>query len=257
MISKNISELLSLEGKNALITGGGSGLGYAIAEKFTKAGARVVITGRREEVLKEAVRKLGDKATYAVNDIREFDSLTAMVEQIETEIGAIEILVNNAGVNLKKIATEVTNEEFINIIQTNLIGLFILTREVSLKMLARRSGSIIMITSMAALYGIPGVAAYSASKSGVLGLTRTLAVDLSPHGIRVNAIAPGFIESPMLLKAMDVDPEREQKVLGRTPMNMFGKPEHIANAALYLASDMAEFVTGTNIPVDGGNSIGF
>ena len=257
MIPKNISELLSLEGKNALITGGGSGLGLAIAEKFIDAGARVVITGRREDVLREAVRKLGDNSYYIVNDIREAGSLKTLVGQIETEIGAIEILVNNAGINLKKLATNVSNEEFINIIQTNLIGLFILTREVSKKMINRKRGSIIMITSMAALYGIPGVAAYSASKSGVLGLTRTLAVDLSPHGIRVNAIAPGFIESPMLLKAMNADPERKQKVLGRTPMNMFGKPEHIANTALYLASDMAEFVTGTNIPVDGGNSIGF
>ena len=249
--------MLSLDGKVALVTGGGTGLGYAIADKFTNAGARVIITGRHENVLNKAVQKLGENSAYFVNDIRDYDSLKPLVSRIESEEGPIEVLVNNAGVNLKKMATEVTDEEFINIIQTNLVGLFILTREVSSQMIQRERGSIIMITSMAALYGIPGVTAYSASKSGVLGLTRTLAVDLSPHGIRVNAIAPGFIESPMLLKAMQADPEREQKVLGRTPMKSFGKPDHVANAALYLASDMSKFVTGTNIPVDGGNSIGF
>lgn len=260
MIGKNISKLqniVSLDGKIALITGGGTGLGYAIARKFINAGAKVIITGRREDILKKAVQDLGDNADYVVNDIRDYSSLRPLVNRIEKEKGPIEVLVNNAGVNLKKMAIEVTDEEFINIIQTNLVGLFVLTREVSSKMMQRERGSIIMITSMAALYGIPGVTAYSASKSGVLGLTRTLAVDLSPHGIRVNAIAPGFIESPMLLQAMKADPERKQKVLGRTPMKSFGKPDHVANAALYLASDMSKFVTGTNIPIDGGNSIGF
>lgn len=252
-----MNDLFSLEGKVALVTGGGTGLGFAIAQTFTAAGATVVITGRRENVLREAVGKLGDSARYIVNDIRELKTLPELVSKIEDEIGPIEILVNNAGVNLKKIATEITDEEFSNIIQTNLNGLFSLTREVGKKMVARKHGSIIMITSMAAMYGLSQVAAYSASKSGVLGMTRVLASDLSPEGVRVNAIAPGFIESPMLLKALDADPERKNKVLGRTPMKDFGHPEDIAYAALYLASDAARFVTGINLPVDGGNSIGF
>lgn len=232
-------------------------MGFAVAQKFTEAGAHVIITGRREDVLQKAVQSLQSKADYFVNDIRDINSLGPLVEQVESQYGPIDVLVNNAGVNLKKFATEVTNEEFTNVIQTNLIGLFILTREVSKKMMERKRGNIINITSMAAIYGIPEVTAYAASKSGVLGLTRSLAVDLSPYGIRVNAIAPGFIESPMLLKAMKADPERESKVLSRTPMQTFGKPDDIANAALYLASDMAEFITGINMPVDGGNSIGF
>ena len=250
-------DLFSLEGKLALITGGGTGLGFAIAKTFSRAGARVVITGRRETVLEEAVEKLGESSQYIVNDIRDLKTLPKLVEEIENDMGVIDILVNNAGVNLKKIATQISDEEFSNIIQTNLTGLFALTREVSKKMVARKKGSIIMITSMAAMYGLSQVAAYSASKSGVLGMTRVLASDLSPDGVRVNAIAPGFIESPMLLKALNADPDRKNRVLARTPMKEFGKPEDISYAALYLASDASRFVTGVNLPVDGGNSIGF
>ncbi len=252
-----MNDLFSLEDRVALVTGGGTGLGFAIARTFIDAGATVVITGRRESVLREATEKLGQSSQYIVNDIRELKTLPELVDRIENEIGPIDILVNNAGVNLKKTAIEITDEEFSNIIQTNLNGLFSLTREVGKKMVSRKRGSIIMITSMAAIYGLSQVAAYSASKSGVLGMTRVLASDFSPDGVRVNAIAPGFIESPMLLKALDADPERKNKVLGRTPMKDFGKPEDIAYAALYLASDAARFVTGINLPVDGGNSIGF
>ncbi|HKI46535.1 MAG TPA: SDR family oxidoreductase, partial [Balneolales bacterium] len=197
-----MNDLFSLEDRVALVTGGGTGLGLAIAKTFIDAGATVVITGRRKDVLREATEKLGQSSHYIVNDIRELKTLPALANQIETEIGPIDILVNNAGVNLKKIATEITDDEFSNIIQTNLNGLFSLTREVAKKMVARKRGSIIMITSMAAMYGLSQVAAYSASKSGVLGMTRVLASDLSPEGVRVNAIAPGFIESPMLLKAL-------------------------------------------------------
>lgn len=124
-------------------------------------------------------------------------------------------------------------------------------------MIERKRGSIINITSMAAMYGIPKVAAYSASKTGVLGLTRALAADFSPHGIRVNAIAPGFIESPMHHEAFNSDPERKRRVLERTPMEKFGLPEDVAYAAVYLASDASGFITGIQLPVDGGNSIGF
>ncbi len=252
-----MDNVFSLKDRLALVTGGGTGLGFAIAQVFVQAGAEVVITGRRGDVLKEAVGKLGKSSHYVVNDIRDLDSLPGLVDRVESDFAPIDVLVNNAGVNLKKTAVEVTNEEFSNIIQTNLTGLFALTREVAKRMVTRGKGSIVMITSMAAMYGLPQVAAYGASKSGVLGMTRILASDLSPHGVRVNAIAPGFIESPMLLNALNADPERRNKVLGRTPMQDFGRAEDIGYAALYLASDAARFVTGVNLPVDGGNSIGF
>lgn len=247
----------SLSGKLALVTGGGTGLGLGIAHAFIQAGARVVITGRREDVLQNACQQLGPMASCQVNDIADLASIPVLVETIERQQGPIDILVNNAGINLKKHTLEVSDEEFQAIIQTNLVGLFALTREVAKGMTARKSGSVIMITSMAAMYGLSLVSAYAASKSAVLGMTRVLASDLSPHGIRVNAIAPGFIESPMLFKALNADPERKQKVTGRTPLGGFGQPADIGFAAVYLASDAARFVTGINLPVDGGNSIGF
>jgi NAD(P)-dependent dehydrogenase (short-subunit alcohol dehydrogenase family) len=132
-----------------------------------------------------------------------------------------------------------------------------MSREVVKDMLKRNSGCIINISSMAAQYGLPKVIAYSASKTAIDGLTRAMAVELSPNGIRVNAIAPGFIYSDMTAKALDSDPERKAKVFGRTPMGHMGQPEDIGQAALYLASDGAKYVTGVVLPVDGGNSIGF
>ena len=251
------NSLFDLTNKLAIVTGGGTGLGFGISKAYLAAGAKVVITGRREEVLKEAVEKLGSSASFQVNDVADTSSLPAFVEEVESTFGEIDILVNNAGINLKKHLTEVSDEEFQRIIQTNVNGLFSLTREVAKKMIPRKRGAIINITSMAAMYGIPNVTAYTSAKTAVLGMTKSLAVDLSPEGIRVNAIAPGFIDSPMLRKAFDSDPEREKRVLQRTPMHKLGAPEDVAAAAVFLASDAAKFVTGVNLPVDGGNSIGF
>lgn len=247
-----------LTDKIAVITGGGTGLGFGISEAFMKAGSeKVILTGRREHVLKDACRQLGCGAEYIVNDVRELETLPWLAGEIENRFGPVDILVNNAGVNQKKETLEVSDGDFEGIIQTNLNGVFALSREIGKKMAERKRGSIINITSMAALYGIPQVAAYTASKSGVLGLTRALATDLSPLGIRVNSIAPGFIESPMLHQAFNSDPDRKRRVLERTPMGRLGTPEDIALAAVYLASDASKFITGINLPVDGGNSIGF
>lgn len=232
-------------------------MGFGISKAFVEAGSKVVITGRREKVLADACKELNCNADYVVNDVTVLGSLPGLVKDIEDRLGPIDILVNNAGINQKKDTLDVTNEEFERIIETNLKGLFVLAREIGKKMIERNRGSIINITSMAAIYGIPKVTAYTASKTGVLGLTRALAADFSPHGIRVNAIAPGFIESPMLHRAFNADPERKRRVLERTPMGRFGTPEDIANAAVYLASDASRFVTGIQLPVDGGNSIGF
>jgi NAD(P)-dependent dehydrogenase (short-subunit alcohol dehydrogenase family) len=246
-----------LQNKTVLITGGGTGLGFGIAKAMIGAGAEVIITGRREAPLQEATALLGNKSHYHIHDVTQTSTAARLVQDIEDLYGPLDVLVNNAGINMKKPALEVSDDEFSQIIQTNLNGLFSLTREAAKKMVARKQGSIIMITSMAAVYGIPQVPAYTASKSAVLGLTRTLACDFSPHGVRINAIAPGFIETPMLAKAMQNDENRKNKVLGRTPMGTFGKPEDIGYAAVYLASDAAKFVNGVQLCVDGGNSIGF
>ena len=249
--------VFSLEGKLALITGGGSGIGFHIAQCMVQAGAKVVITGRRESVLQEAVESLGTKATHFVNDITKLATIPQLIADIEEANGPIDILVNNAGINMKKHAVEVTDEDFDRIIQTNLHAVFSITRETGKRMVERKQGSIIMITSMAALYGIDRVVAYTASKSAVGGMVKALSTEFSPYNVRINAVAPGFIETPMMLTAMNGDPARRDKAMDRTPMGIWGKPDDVGWAVVYLASPAAKFITGVSLPVDGGNSIGF
>ena len=249
--------VFSLEGKIALITGGGSGIGYDIAQCMAHAGATVIITGRREHALQEATAALGESAHYVVNDVTELDTLEGLVETIVNTYGEIDILVNNAGINMKKPALEVTDGDFDRIIHTNLNAVFALTRACAKRMVARQSGSILMISSMASYYGIDRVVAYAASKSGVEGMVKVLASEFSKYNVRVNAIAPGFIETNMMKTAMSSDPDRMNRALNRTPMGKFGKPQDIGWAAVFLASEAAAYITGASLPVDGGNSIGF
>jgi NAD(P)-dependent dehydrogenase (short-subunit alcohol dehydrogenase family) len=248
--------MFSIAGKHALITGGGTGIGFGIAKLFAESGAMVTITGRRRETLELSASKISGKVYCRQNDITDVENHETFIEKID-QARPIDILVNNAGINLKKPMREVSNDELRQIIDTNLNGLFIISREVAKKMAIRKHGNILNITSMTSIYGIPGVTAYSASKSALLGLTRTMAVELAEHGIRVNAIAPGFIDTPMLQKAFDSDAERGSKVIERTPMKTLGSHEDVAYTALFLVSDEAKFITGVNLPVDGGNSIGF
>ncbi|MGL6266877.1 MAG: SDR family NAD(P)-dependent oxidoreductase, partial [Chitinophagaceae bacterium] len=223
--------------KIAIVTGGGSGLGLAIAKAFTQNNITTIIVGRDEEKLKTASQQLGEKCSYKVCDLSNLSAIPGLIENIINEFGQIDILVNNAGINQKKNFTEVTDEEFTRVLTTNVTAVFSMSREVVKHMLPRNSGCIINISSMAAQYGLPKVIAYSASKTAIDGLTRAMAVELSPEGIRVNAIAPGFIYSAMTAKALDSDPERKAKVFNRTPMGKMGQPEDIGAAALYLASD--------------------
>ena len=243
--------------KVAVVTGGGSGIGLAIAERFIAAGILTIIVGRDEKKLNDAKEQLGNLCYPMTCDVSNLSSLPVFIEKIIAQFGQIDILVNNAGINMKKDFTEVTDEEFQSVITTNLCSVFTMSREVVKQMLAKGSGSIINISSMAAQYGLPRVIAYSASKTAIDGMTRAMAVELSPKGIRINAIAPGFIETAMTAKALNSDPERKAKVFGRTPMAYMGQPSDIGDAALFLASDASKYITGIILPVDGGNSIGF
>jgi NAD(P)-dependent dehydrogenase (short-subunit alcohol dehydrogenase family) len=245
------------EQKIAIVTGGASGLGYAIARKFTSNNIRTIIIGRNEARLKKACESMGENAEYIKCDVTDFLSLPDLVNSIIKKYGKIDILVNNAGIHLKKPILDVTDEEFQLVLLTNTTAVFSLTREVIRVMKERKSGSVLNISSMAAQYGIPLVIAYSAAKSAIEGMTRAMAVEASPDGIRINCIAPGFIRTKMSGKALDNDPERAKKVLSRTPMGRLGIPEEVADAAFYLTSDSASFITGVVLPVDGGNSIGF
>ncbi len=244
--------------RTAIVTGGGSGIGLAIAEKFVLSGIRTVIIGRDEQKLSAAKELLGDMCITIVADLNDLNKLPEVVTNITNTIGNIDILVNNAGINMKKEFTEVTDEDFQKIILTNVTAVFALSREVVKHMLQNNiKGSIINISSMASQYGIPKVIAYTASKSAIEGMTRAMATELSPKGIRVNCIAPGFIATAMSAKALNNDPERKAKALGRTPMGYLGEPADIGEAALFLAGEGAKYITGTVLPVDGGNSIGF
>jgi NAD(P)-dependent dehydrogenase (short-subunit alcohol dehydrogenase family) len=245
------------EPKIAIVTGGASGLGLATAIKLVKSNIRTIIIGRNEQNLAETAQQLGSLCSYKVCDLSNLQTIPQLVASIVAEYGRIDILVNNAGINLKKPFTEVTDEEFGRVILTNLTAVFALSREVVKAMLTQKSGCIINISSMAAQYGIPYVIAYTAAKTGIEGMTKAMAVELSPEGIRVNCVAPGFIATAMSAKALDNDPQRKQKVLSRTPMGKLGLPEDVAEAIIYLASDAAKYVTGVILPVDGGNSIGF
>jgi len=243
--------------KLAIVTGGASGIGLATTMAFVKSGIKTIIIGRNEEKLKNLASELGELCNYKVYDLKDTAGMPGLVNELVKEFGTPDILVNNAGINMKKPFIEVTDQDFQAIIQTNLLSVFSMSREVVKCMLEKGRGSIVNISSMAAQYGIPQVIAYTAAKSAIEGMTRAMATELSPQGIRVNCVAPGFIATAMSGVALDSDPERKNKVLSRTPMGKLGDVDDVAAAILYLVSDAAKFVTGVVLPVDGGNAIGF
>ncbi len=249
--------IFSLKGELAVVTGGGTGIGQAIAQAMHAAGARVVLVGRREAELAAAVKTMGEGAAYAVHDITETAGTGALVQRITKEHGPITCLVNNAGRHLKKAAVDTTPQEFLDVLNTHIIGAHELTRLVAPGMIERKHGSIIFTASMASLFGIPLVVAYASAKSAMLGMVRTLSTELSSDGIRVNAIAPGWIDTDMSRKAFAGDPARKNKIISRTPMAKLGDVADVGWAAVYLASPAAKFVTGAVLPVDGGVSMGF
>ncbi|HEY9561780.1 MAG TPA: glucose 1-dehydrogenase [Anseongella sp.] len=246
-----------LENKLALITGGGSGIGFGVAQAFIAAGARVVLTGRRKDALERAVAELGPRAQYIVNDVTRHKMIPPLVAEIERDLGPIDILVNNAGAHLKKEAQQTSDDEFLQVINTNLLSVFSLTRSCADYMIRRQRGCILMISSMTALFGMDRVVAYGTSKAALTGMIRNLVCEYSLHNVRINAVAPGWIESDMFLQAVGSDPDRKRKIENRIAMNHFGKPEDIGHAAVFLCSDAARYVTGVVLPVDGGATVNF
>ena len=248
----------SLAGETAMITGGGTGIGLGIANCMLKAGAeKVILVGRREEVLSKAVEGLGNRACFIVQDITEIGQMEDFRDKVTGEHGVPTCLVHNAGVNVRKPSVEMSDAEFMSVFDVHVRGSLALNRAFVPAMLEKRSGSILLIGSMAALMGLPNVSAYSIAKSAMHGMVYSLTAEYSPHGVRVNAILPGWIESKMALDAFEADPERRNKVFGRTPMDRLGKAEEVGHAAVFLASPAASFVTGALLTVDGGASTGF
>jgi len=229
-----------------------------MARCLVAAGARVVICGRQEGTLHRTCERLGTLASYVVHDVIDASQTDRLVAAAaEKNGGPATILVNNAGVHMKKPALDETAEEWQKLLDVHVLGAMALTRTVAAEMLQQGAGSILFVTSMAALFGVPKVAAYSAAKSALLGLVRTLAVEWSGRGVRVNAIAPGWIDTGMSRRALDADPQRRDRILTRTPMGRLGEPDDIGWAAVYLCSPQAKFITGHQLVIDGGASIGF
>lgn len=248
----------SLKNKIAIVTGGATGLGLAMTKCFIKAGAKVIVASSSpKEKYEDVLSELGDNIDYRQYDVKNTENAQKFVYDIIEKYGKIDILVNNAGVHCKKPIEEMEVSDFENVIDVHLVGAFALTKAVIPEMRKQKSGNIIFIASMTSYIGQPYVVGYATAKSGVLGMIRDIAAEVGLDGIRVNGIAPGWIDTPMLHKAVDNDLERKQKIIGRTPMKKFGEPEDIGWAAVYLCSDAAKFVTGTVLPIDGGAVSGF
>jgi gluconate 5-dehydrogenase len=247
-----------LDNEVALITGGGSGIGLGIARCMIKAGARTVLVGRRKEQLATACAELGPQSSSVVHDITRLDDASELVSAAERLTGApITILVNNAGIHLKKFAQQTTPEEFQGVLNTHVLAAHAVTCAVVPGMIKQKHGSILFISSMTAFMGLTQVVAYAAAKSAYFGMVATLSAELSVDGVRVNAIAPGWIDSEMCRNALDSDAARKSRVFSRIQMGRMGQPEDIGWAAVYLSAPAAAYVTGVTLPVDGGAVVGF
>ena len=239
---------IDLSGKVALITGGASGIGYSIALSYLESGAEVIVTAKTDESVKNCVTN----TEYGSLKIFKLDVTNDIsIEKLFSEIDKLDILVNNAGI--VKRGLEYRVETFAEVINTNLMGIMRMSHE-ALPKLALSHGNIINIASVWSFFGSPISPGYTASKTGVVGLTRSLANGWAEHKVRVNCIAPGWIETK-LNKELRSDKEQYDKIKDRTPMKRWGNPKEIAGAAVYLASEKASFTTGTTIIVDGGYSI--
>jgi gluconate 5-dehydrogenase len=253
------SRPFDLSGARALVTGGGSGLGLAIARGLAQAGAAIAINGRNREKLdaaKDDLARDGIDARIVPFDVTDADAVAAGVAEVERTLGCIDILVNNAAMNQRKLLEDFAPDEWRALMATNLDGAFFATRALLPSMKARRSGKIINICSLAADLGRPSIVPYAVSKGALRMLTRALAVELAPFNIQVNGISPGFFRTEMNAPLI-ADPEFSAWVARRTPAGRWGEPPEIAGAAVFLASPAAAYVTGHVLYVDGGFSASY
>ena len=241
-----------------LITGGASGLGLAAAQGFAKEGATVVIADLQEAAATRVAQQLGAQHLGLACDVAQEAQVNHVVDTVIKKYGRVDVLINCAGIaDQVKPTVEQDMVHFRRLLDIHLTGTYMMTKACAVHMLKQGKGNVINVSSIAGVIGLTYRNAYSAAKAAISMITRTLGCEWAAAGIRVNAIAPGWIETAMSAKAFAGDPARLQKVLGRTPMAKLGKPEDIGWAAVYLASEAASFVTGVVFPVDGGASIGF
>jgi NAD(P)-dependent dehydrogenase (short-subunit alcohol dehydrogenase family) len=246
-----------LEGKVALITGGGAGIGAAIAELYIQEGAKVVVTGRREGVLKDFVESQpAGAAAYVQGDITKLDDSKKMVDETVARFGSLDILVNNAGIDPSGFAHDIPLETWDAVINTNIHGTFYMIRHALPQMMEQKKGSIINISSLAGLRCIPAMTAYTTTKAGMVGMSNSIALDYGRYGIRSNVICPGATRTEMLVNSMGgvgQDADESLNILTRfLPIARPAEPLEVAHAAVFLGSDESAYITGQTLPIDGG-----
>ena len=251
------SGMFDLSGKVAIVTGGNGGIGLGIAKGIAEAGASIVVAARDQRKTTDAVgllQGLGAEALGLATDVADEASVAAMVQATMEQVGRIDILVNNAGIALRKPPQDYTREEWQRVIDVNLTGTFLCSRDVYPHMVQSGGGKIINIGSMTSIFGSDWVASYGASKGGIVQLTKSLANAWAKDNIQVNAILPGWIHTNLTAYIKAHDPERYAFIMKRIPQGRWGEPEELAGTAVFLASGASEYVTGVAIPVDGGYS---
>ena len=241
--------MFDLSGKGALVTGATGGIGGAIAKALHQSGAVVAISGTREERLQELAKELGGNVHVLPCDLRDRSAVDQLAGQAEEALGELDILVNNAGITHDNLFMRMKDEEWDDVIAVNLTSVFTLIRGALRNMMRRRKGRVINIASISGVIGNPGQPNYSASKAGVVGMTKSLAREVASRGITANCISPGFIETAMTQK---LNEKQVEMIASAIPSGVFGTPDDVAASAVYLASDEARYVTGQTIHVNGG-----
>jgi len=241
--------MFDLTGKGVLITGATGGIGATIARTMHGQGATIAISGTREERLNELKDELGDRVHVCPCNLSDREAVKALPGQAEDALGQLDILVNNAGITKDNLFMRMKDEEWDDVIAVNLTSTFMIIRGALRNMMRRRAGRIVNIASISGIIGNPGQPNYSASKAGMIGMTKSLAREVASRGITANCIAPGFIATPMTDALNETQVKQIAEVI---PSGTFGKPEDIASAALYLASDEASYMTGQTLHVNGG-----
>ncbi|OED42789.1 dehydrogenase [Chromatiales bacterium (ex Bugula neritina AB1)] len=236
----------------ALITGGAQGIGYACAEAIAESGARIILADINADGVAAAAEKLGGDTLGIACDMADPEQISALFDKIEADAGVVNTLVNNAGIAAPCDFLEVSLEQFKSVIDVNLIGTFFALQRAAKSMVAAQiEGSVVNMSSINAVVAIPAIAAYCASKGGVMQLTKSSSLALAPHGIRVNAVGPGSIDTAMMA-GVNANPDAMKMVMSRTPMKRVGGPREIGDVVAFLVSDKASYITGETIYVDGG-----